>query len=533
MLSRFITLSFFGAEGCCDSPAGHRSVFGEWKARMRGSMGTYYCGRHRLGKYRWQSCGFAAACEKLEQAGDTLIHLPEPPSMPILPSLLRFFAFAFVIVQLSTLKADAQVKIDRVKLPFDLSGAAAPVPAKPVDASTTPAASTTVAPPPAATVATLVTGQVAHLYLYVEPYQTRVEALFDMPAVFKWLMPDGSARPEQLSPEKQAQIVADAEKIAADWCSLKTNESRQSYVAPAAFFVKGKPGATIPMQDKEELSFNQCMLGFVWQFTTNETPDEVEVIWKGWINDLKEMPVTVLFGNQSEKIIANSVTKRIQWTNKGRLRPSPLATVPTFAQAEPLLVPLGMTIWIVAGIGFYGWIWYRDYRLPGGGLPYFGVWIFGLVLFSKILVIKIQRGDSAPAITETTEAQKIVSPLLRNVYRAFDHRSESRVYDVLARSVDGELLRKLYLETITALTLDGREGTRVLITDFEAGVDQVSPHATSGGFIAECNWSVLGNVGHWGHSHPRYNGYKAKLTVQPVKGEWKLTGLDVQEVRRK
>jgi hypothetical protein len=107
------------------------------------------------------------------------------------------------------------------------------------------------------------------------------------------------------------------------------------------------------------------------------------------------------------------------------------------------------------------------------------------------------------------------------------------VYDVLARSVDGELLRKLYLETITALTLDGREGTRVLITDFEATVDKVSPHPESGGFIAECTWSVLGNVGHWGHAHPRYNGYKAKLTVQPMNGEWKLTTLDVQEVRRK
>jgi hypothetical protein len=243
--------------------------------------------------------------------------------------------------------------------------------------------------------------------------------------------------------------------------------------------------------------------------------------------------VTILFGNQSEKVITNHVTRRIQWMNKGRLRPSPLAAVPTFALAEPWHVPLGGTMWIIAGLAFYWYIWHRDYRLPGGGLPYFGVWVFGLLLFSKILVITIQPGESVPTITQTAEAQKIVSPLLRNVYRAFDHRAESRVYDVLARSVDGELLRKLYLETITALTLDGREGTRVLITDFEATVDKMSPNPASSGFIAECNWSVLGNVGHWGHSHPRYNGYKARLTVQPMKGEWKLTGLDVQEVRRK
>jgi len=470
----------------------------------------------------------------MAQALDAVIHLPKPTRMPSFLPLIRAGALVtFAMTWLCVPQALAQVQIDRVALPFDLAGAPQPAAAKPAASAAKPAAVDAAASVPAATASPLVTGRVAHLYLYVEPYQTRVEALFDMHAVFKWLTPDETSLPEILTPEKQAQIVADAEKLAADWCSLTTNESRQPYVAPAAFFVKGRPGATLPMQDKEELAFDQCMLGFVWQFTTNETPDEVEVMWKGWINELKEMPVTVLFGSQSERILVNSITKRIPWMNKGRLRPSPLAVMPTFDPAEPVHVPLGGAVWIIAGIVFYWWIWHRDYRLPGGGLPYFGVWVFGLLLSSKLLVIPLQRGESAPLITQKEEAQKIVSPLLRNVYRAFDHRAETRVYDVLARSVDGELLRKLYLETIASLTLDGREGTRVLITDFEATVDKVSPQPESGGFIAECNWSVLGNVGHWGHSHPRYNGYKANLTVKPVKGEWKLTALEVREVRRK
>ena len=50
-----------------------------------------------------------------------------------------------------------------------------------------------------------------------------------------------------------------------------------------------------------------------------------------------------------------------------------------------------------------------------------------------------------------------------NVYRAFDHRAESRIYDVLERSVDGELLRKLYLETVQALTLDAAPGRGTLV----------------------------------------------------------------------
>lgn len=441
-------------------------------------------------------------------------------------ALLLVLAWALA----SASNAVEQVKIDRVALPFDLPNA----PQKAPPTATKPAATT---PPPAAPAPTtpseVVTGPVAHLYLYVEPYQVRVEALFDMHAVFKWLTPDGTRLTSPLTAGRQAEIVADAEKLAADWCSLTTNDIRQPHAAPAAFFVKGRPGATIPMRENEELDIDHCMLGFLWQFTTDETPDDVDVAWKGWINELKEIPVTVLFGNQSEKIIVNRVTRRIHWMNKGRLRPAPLAAVPTFARAQPLRIPAGGILWVIAGAVFYWYIWHRDYRLPGGGMPYFVVWVFGLVLFAQLLVVTLERGEDVPVITDAVEAQKIVSPLLRNVYRSFDHRSESRVYDVLARSVDGELLRKLYLETISALTLEGREGTRVLITDFEATVDKVKSATASGGFIAECSWSVLGNVGHWGHAHPRYNGYKASLTVQPMQGEWKLTALEVQEVRRK
>lgn len=389
-------------------------------------------------------------------------------------------------------------------------------------------------PPPLPTQkAAVLDGPVAQLYLYVEPYETRVEALFDVTSVEEWLGRDGGEKTAPVTIAQQSEIIQQAEKLAADWCSVSTVEGHQPYTAPTAYFVKGKPGATVPMDKDEDLARNQCMLGLVWEFSTNVVPDTLDVRWKGWINELRSMPVLILFGNQSDRTEVNSITKKIFWENKGRLRPSPLASVPTFEPAKPVSIPVGAILWILGGIAFYAYIWHRDYRLPGGGLPYFGVWLFGLVLVGKLVTVTLPGSQSAPTIQDASAAQGIVSPLLRNVYRAFDQRSESRIYDVLNLSVDGELLRKLYLETIQALTLDGREGTRVLITEFEASVDEVTGQTPTGGFIADCNWSTIGTVGHWGHSHPRYNGYKAKLTVEPLKGEWKLTALDVQEVRRK
>jgi hypothetical protein len=39
-------------------------------------------------------------------------------------------------------------------------------------------------------------------------------------------------------------------------------------------------------------------------------------------------------------------------------------------------------------------------------------------------------------------------------------------------------------------------------------------------------------VGHWGHIHIRKNQYEANIIVEPVKGVWKITGLELLEEKR-
>jgi hypothetical protein len=271
----------------------------------------------------------------------------------------------------------------------------------------------------------------------------------------------------------------------------------------------------------------------MWEFATPPGPDELNVTWKGWPKGISKLPVRVFFGPQSETGEIHSTIKNFRWRNQGRMtRPAPLVAVPQIPRPEPVRVPVGGIVWVLGGLAFYFYLKIKDHKLPGGSLPYFAVWLLGGVLMSQLLVLPYHPSASTQTVTQVAEAQQIVSPLLRNVYRAFDHHAESDVYDVLARSVDGELLRKLYLETIQALTLDGREGTRVTIAEFSATVDKVEKNPNGPGFVADCNWMARGIVGHWGHSHPRLNIYNARVTITPVKDEWKLTGLEVQEVRR-
>ena len=406
----------------------------------------------------------------------------------------------------------------------DVSAVAAAAPTAPASAAVPP-------PLPASTPA-VITGRIAQAYLYIEPYQTRFEALFDAATVLAWLAPD-VALPNALTPEQQKQITEKAALFASDWCAVVTGSQPLPVSPPLVAVIKGLPGNTLPLKESETVALNQALIGFMWEYPTPPGPEELNVNWKGWIRGTTKIPVRVFFGSQSESGEIHSTVKNFHWRNQGRMqRPAPLAAVPQFEPPLPLRVPMGGILWVVGGLLFYRFLKIKDHKLPGGSLPYIAVWLLGAVLMSQLLVVPVELGSASPVVSQVAEAQKIVSPLLRNVYRAFDHHAESDVYDVLARSVDGELLRKLYLETIQALTLDGREGTRVTIAEFSATVDKVAPNPKGPGFVADCSWMARGIVGHWGHSHPRVNIYNARITVTPVKAEWKLTGLEVQEVRR-
>ena len=135
------------------------------------------------------------------------------------------------------------------------------------------------------------------------------------------------------------------------------------------------------------------------------------------------------------------------------------------------------------------------------------------------------------AVVSDERGQEIVGGLLHNVYRAFDFRDESKIYDVLQQSVEGDLLTQIYLETRRGLELASQGGARAKVKTIEL-TELTTRSGADAGFVANATWTVGGAVGHWGHVHQRVNRYKADMRVQPVKGNWKLTGLDILEEER-
>ena len=128
-------------------------------------------------------------------------------------------------------------------------------------------------------------------------------------------------------------------------------------------------------------------------------------------------------------------------------------------------------------------------------------------------------------------ARGVVAGLLTNVYRSFDFRAEGDVYDALERSVDGELLRDVYLEMRRGLVLASQGGASARVKDVEL-IELGTLRSDGPGLHAEATWRVRAAVGHWGHIHERRNEYRAHLALAPIDGQWKLVGVEIlDEVR--
>ncbi|WP_133796342.1 hypothetical protein [Prosthecobacter fusiformis] len=371
--------------------------------------------------------------------------------------------------------------------------------------------------------------QIYQGYVYLEPNQMRFEVLFDATTVLEW-----AGLPKTLSlgdGEQKALMEALAAK-AGDWCRMGTVKVNEGNFLGASI-IKGKPGATLPLEEGERVTTREAMVGLIWEFPLPPLPEEIVIQWKGYIQDQKRLPIRVFFGVKSELIEAVSGVSQVRWRVKDRLpMPAPLAAVPKIEALPPWRIPMASVIWFSLGLVFFLLLKGSGSRLPGGLISFLGAWLMGALVTWPLFVVDVPRGSAAPEVKEKSEAEAVLAPLLRNVYRAFDYRTESEIYDTLARSVSGELLRKLYLETLESLTLEGREGTRVTISEFSVEIMQVTQNTEGAGFIVDCQWTALGTVGHWGHAHTRVNRYKAKVTVAPEESEWKIVNLDVEEARR-
>lgn len=141
---------------------------------------------------------------------------------------------------------------------------------------------------------------------------------------------------------------------------------------------------------------------------------------------------------------------------------------------------------------------------------------------------------SAPVALTVPEAQEIFEALQQNTYRAFDYEDESRIYDALAQSVDGDLLERLYIEIFDSLIIREEGGAVCTVRKVDIIKNEVtlSSDPERREFLVNATWRVHGRVGHFGHQHLRVNQYSADYILRENEAGWRINDVKISNQER-
>ncbi len=158
------------------------------------------------------------------------------------------------------------------------------------------------------------------------------------------------------------------------------------------------------------------------------------------------------------------------------------------------------------------------------------------VLLRDTATIPISLDTSEPVRFAEADAAEVFRPLHANIYRAFDYRTESEIYDALSRSVSGEMLDTLYNQIFRSLIMVEEGGAVSSVQDVrldELTIESVGQlESGAQGFTALARWQVDGVVNHFGHSHWRTIEYLARFGVVESPEGWRLASHEPLEQQR-
>jgi hypothetical protein len=372
-------------------------------------------------------------------------------------------------------------------------------------------------------------------FLYVEPFEVRHEILTRVKDLENWmdlgLRGDEYIEVDELEPLKQriGEFLLTKNSVLVDGKPVKPILDRTNFV---------KVGITsIQLVEKPvRLEISTAIVGVIIAYITEGLPQQVTVDWQLFTDQVQQVPATATDPAGPLPSFVSPDDNVLTWTNF--LKNYQMPIVRQVAVADTLgdiKIPVGSLLFAVAILPV-GWR-LRVARRESKPLVTPSVVI--LVLLGGALVaypytqVSVARPVLMAGDLDDAQAQRLLQALLKNVYRAFDFRDESDVYDKLALSVEGDLLTDIYLQNRKSFAVQKAGGAQAKVK--EVDIQHAQAERQAGGiptYAIRGQWTATGTVGHWGHVHTRTNQYDAIVTVKADQGDWKISGLELLEEQR-
>ena len=363
-------------------------------------------------------------------------------------------------------------------------------------------------------------------FLYIEHYEVRVEIIVRPFDLKQWTDPglgEGQTIPVDAQPglkERAADFLAKHIQLSIDGRSVKPALDR-------IHFLRRTLRTSTVVDPPEELDVLSATLGAIYVVPRSALPQTASLTWDLFSPKMPRVRAAATDEAGAMPTYLQPDDKVLEWKNFLKKPKVPklveIDLPPEPPQIAVPLVSVACAILLLC-VGF------RTLKPERRRLR---AAVLAAVLLSSTVVswpyarFILPLPFWGPPEIANQDAGAVLSGLLKNVYHAFDYRDESLIYDTLARSISGDLLTRVYLETRKSLELQSQGGARVKVKQVDMVSVDSTPLANAAGFTARSIWQVTGTVGHWGHVHTRANRYDARFTVRAVDDEWKITELEL------
>jgi hypothetical protein len=372
-------------------------------------------------------------------------------------------------------------------------------------------------------------------FIYIEPFEVRHEILVRVKDLAAWMVLELRGNEfievDEFNPLRQraGQFFLNRDKVLIDGKQLRPILDRTSFLQ---YSMVRSRFIDVP----ERLPLSSAMVGVIITYLTDGIPNEVSVEWDLFSKRLQKVPTNAIDPAGPFPSYVTPDDNVHVWKNY--LRNYKIPTVENVTVADSIKsfkLPVGSIFCLAAIIPII--LKGRKRRTKGEPIHLqFGVvvlLIVGSFLIYPHFKLSLVRPKALGVRLTDEQANIILHSLLKNVYRAFDFRQESEVYDKLAISVNGELLSDIYLQNRKSLVVQRAGGAQAKVKDVEVLNVSIQDHKNpSGALVLKSRWTAFGTVGHWGHIHGRKNLYDALITLGIVDGAWKIIGLELLEEKR-
>ena len=372
-------------------------------------------------------------------------------------------------------------------------------------------------------------------FLYIEPHEVRHEILIRVKDLENWL--DLGLRGEnyieidELDALKQriGDFLLTKNPVTIDGRALKPILDRSHYVSV------GINGIQI-IEQPQRLEISTAIVGVIITYLIQELPQEVNVDWELFTDQVQKVPATATDPAGPLPTYLSPDDNIHTWTNfLKNYTPPTVAQVAVQDTVSRVVLPLGSVFGLAVILVSLWLLWRQVRRQESLRVPLLTA-LAGLLIAVATMPyarVSFNRPVSMINTLSVDEAEKVMHSLLKNVYRSFDFRDESDVYDKLAVSVQGDLLEDIYLQNRKSFAVKKAGGAQARVQEVDILEARTQTLASDdNGFAINAKWTAQGTVGHWGHVHIRKNYYDAVIKLQIRDGYWKITGLDLLEEKR-